>query len=180
MQIPELDTERLKLRGITPEDAGDIFEYASIPEISKYLVWHPHKTIQDTIDFVQLAERMFENREWIVLGIELKEKKKIIGTIDIRGWKSVHRCAEIGYVLSKEYWKKGITTEALSAVIQYCFDLLKLNRVEAHCEDDNTGSWHVMEKCGMKYEGTLRQRVFIKDRYRSMKMYSILISEYSK
>jgi ribosomal-protein-alanine N-acetyltransferase len=180
LKMPGLMTDRLKLRGITPDDANDIFEYASIPEISEYLVWYPHKTIRDSEDFIKFAREKFENDEWIVLGIELKEKNKLIGTIDIRGWKNVHRCAEIGYVLSKEFWNRGITTEALKRVIDYCFGELNLNRVEAHCEDENTGSWRVMEKCGMKYEGTLRQRVFIKERYRSMKMYSILKSEYLK
>jgi ribosomal-protein-alanine N-acetyltransferase len=55
-----------------------------------------------------------------------------------------------------------------------------LNRVEAHCEEENIGSWKVMEKCGLKNEGTLREKVFVKERYRSMKMYSILKSEFKK
>ncbi len=180
LKYPELNTSRLKLREIEVADAEDIFNYASKPEVSRYLVWHPHKSVEDTYAYIDFTKKMFENREWIVLGIEFKENKKFVGTIDIRGWNSVHNCAEIGYVLSMDYWNKGIASEALRAVIGFCFDELEMNRVEAHCEEENTASERVMEKCGMKYEGALRQKVFIKDKYRTMKMYSILKNEYHK
>lgn len=65
-------------------------------------------------------------------------------------------------------------------MLQHWFEVLHLNRIEAHCEEENIGSWRVMEKCGMKYEGTLREKVFIKERFRSMKMYSILKQEWKK
>ena len=180
LQIPTLETERLALRRITMDDAADIFEYAHVPEVSEFLIWYPHQTSQDSINFIKFAEEKFANDDWIIFGIELIEKKKLIGTIDIRGWMGVNNCAETGYVISKEFWNKGITTEALRSVIKFSFDELQLNRVEAHCENENIGSWKVMEKCGMKYEGTLREKVFVKERYRSMKMYSILRSEYIK
>ena len=179
-EVPKLETERLILRKIILDDARDIFEYAHVPEVSEFLIWYPHQTIQDSINFIKFAEDKFVNNEWIIFGIELKEKSKLIGTIDIRGWKEVNNCAETGYVISKAYWNKGITTEALRAVIKFCFEELQSNRLEAHCEEENIGSWHVMEKCGMKYEGTLREKVYIKEKYRSMKMYSILRSEYKK
>lgn len=179
-EMPTLETERLILRKIDVDDASDIFEYAHLNEVSEFLIWYPHKTIQDSIDFINFAGEKFTNNEWMIFGIEMKEEKKLIGTIDIRGWCGVNNCADIGYVISKKYWNKGIITEALRSVIKFSFDELQLNRVEAHCEEENIGSWHVMEKCGMKYEGTLREKIFVKERYRSMKMYSILRSEYKK
>ncbi|MBA4407051.1 GNAT family N-acetyltransferase [bacterium] len=178
--MPTLEGERLILRKIILDDAPDIFEYAHMPEVAEFLPWFPHQTIQDSIDFIKFAEEKFASDEWIILGIELKENRKLIGSIDIRGWNSVNNYADIGYVISKNFWGKGIMTEALKAVIKYCFDELRLNRIEAHCEEANIGSWKVMEKCGMKNEGTLREKIFVKNRYRSMKMYSILRSEYIK
>lgn len=179
-EVPRLETERLILRKITLDDAKDIFEYAHQIEVSEFLLWSPHQSIQDSINFIKFAEDKFVNDGWIIFGIELKEKSKLIGTIDIRGWKEVNNCADTGYVISKPYWNKGITTEALRTVIKFCFEELHLNRLEAHCEEENIGSWHVMQKCGMKYEGTLREKVYVKEKYRSMKMYSILRSEYKK
>ncbi|PKL83630.1 MAG: GNAT family N-acetyltransferase [Ignavibacteriae bacterium HGW-Ignavibacteriae-3] len=178
LEIPKLETERLILRKITSDDAADIFEYAHLPEVSEFLPWYSHQTIQDSLSFIKFAKEKFEKDSWIIFGIEIKNEKKLIGSIDVRDWKGENNCADIGYVLSKKYWNKGILTEVLRSVIRFCFEELQLNRVEAHCEEENIGSWRVMEKCGMKFEGLLRQKVFVKERYRSMKMYSILKSEY--
>lgn len=179
-EFPRLESERLLFRKITDEDAQDIYEYAQVKEVTDFVPWYPHQSVQDSMEFIKFTEEKYSSDNWIVLGIELKENHKLIGTIDIRSWDSVNNCADVGYVVSKNYWGRGIMTEALRRVIKFCFDELKLNRVEAHCEEENTGSWKVMEKCGMKFEGVLREKVFMKNRYRSMKMYSLLRSEYSK
>ena len=179
-EIPRIEAERLILRKITEEDVNDIFEYASVPEVTTFVLWDTHKTKQNSIEFVKLAGEQFNNNISIVWGIEIKSENKLIGSIDLRDWNSIHRCGEIGYVISKEYWNRGYVSEAVKAIINFGFEILHLNRIEAHCEEENIGSWKVMEKCGMKYEGTLREKVFIKERFRSMKMYSILKREWKK
>jgi [ribosomal protein S5]-alanine N-acetyltransferase len=75
--------------------------------------------------------------------------------------------------LGKRNYDRG-----LLAVVNFAFEVLGLNRVEAHCEEENIGSWKVMMKAGMKFEGVLREKVFVKDKFRSMKVYSIIKSEY--
>jgi [ribosomal protein S5]-alanine N-acetyltransferase len=179
-EIPKIETERLILRNITENDVNDIFEYASVPDVTPFLLWNTHKTKQDSIDFVKFANGQFNNNLSLVWGIEIKSEKKLIGSIDLRDWNRIHKCGEIGYVISKKYWNKGYITEAMKTVIQFGFEILDLNRIEAHCEEENIGSWKVMEKCGMKYEGVLREKVFIKERFRSMKMYSILKKEWNR
>jgi [ribosomal protein S5]-alanine N-acetyltransferase len=177
-EIPVLQTERLLLRKLTLHDAEDIFEYAHVPEVTKYVIWFPHKTKHDSIEFVRFAEKQFNEISDIVWGIEPRAEKKIIGTIGLVKWRNEHRCGEIGYCIAKDFWGKGITTEALKAVIGFSFRTLNLNRVEAHCEEENIGSWKVMQKAGMKFEGVLREKVCIKGTFRSMKVYSILKREY--
>jgi len=179
-EIPKIETERLILRKITEDDINDIFEYASIPDVTIFVLWDTHKTCQDSIDFVKFADEQFNSNISIIWGIEIKSEKKLIGSIDLRDWNAIHMCGEIGYVISKKYWNRGYVSEAVKAVIKFGFEVLLLNRIEAHCEEENIGSWRVMEKCGMKYEGTLREKVFIKKRFRSMKMYSILKREWKK
>jgi len=179
-EIPRIEAERLMLRKITEEDVNDIFEYASVPEVTKFVLWDTHKTQKDSLDFVKFAEEQFINCLSIVWGIEIKSEKKLIGSIDLRAWKTIHKCGDIGYAISMKYWNKGYVSEAMKAVINFGFESLHLNRIEAHCEEENIGSWKVMEKCGLKYEGTLREKVFIKGRFRSMKMYSLLKSEWNK
>ena len=177
-EIPALETGRLTLRKLNPGDAENVFEYASKPEVSEYLLWYPHISIEESIDFIKFAESQFTSGISIIWGIELKQENKIIGTIDLRNYQTVDKCGETGYGISSLYWNRGIMTEALSSVIKFGFKTLSLNRIEAHCENENTGSWHVMEKAGMKFEGILREKMFLKGSFRSMKMYSVLKSEY--
>jgi [ribosomal protein S5]-alanine N-acetyltransferase len=177
-QFPVLDTARLKLRPLFEEDVDAVYEYSSDPDITQFLLWYTHRTKDDSFSFIKFARDEFDKRSSIIWGIELRAERKIIGTIDLRNYNSIHRCGEIGYVIRKNYWNKGFVTEAIKAVIDYGFRELNLNRVEAHCEHENTGSWRAMEKSGMKYEGSLREKVYIKDRFRTMKMYSILKKEW--
>jgi [ribosomal protein S5]-alanine N-acetyltransferase len=177
-QFPVLESERILLRRLSIDDLDDVFEYGSDPGVTPFVIFETHKTKDDSLFFIKFASDEFEKRKSIIWAIELKAENKMIGTIDLRNYNSVHQCGEIGYVIGREYWSKGLVTEAMKAVIHYGFDELQLNRIEAHCEHENTGSWRVMEKCGMKYEGTLREKIFLKNRLRSMKMYSILKSEW--
>ncbi|NJD21514.1 MAG: GNAT family N-acetyltransferase [Melioribacter sp.] len=179
-EIPKIETERLILRKITTDDVNDIFEYASVPDVTTFVLWETHRAKQDSLDFVKFAEEQFDNNISIIFGIEIKNEKKLIGTIDLRNWKAIHKCGEVGYVVSKKYWNKGYVSEAMKAVIKFGFKELHLNRIEAHCEEENIGSWRVMEKCRMKFEGILREKVFIKGRFRTMKMYSILKKEWKE
>ena len=178
LKIPLIETERLNLRELTLEDVNDVFEYASISEVSTFLPWYPHKSKQDSIDFINFAKDQFAKNISIIWGIELKEDSKLIGTVDIRNTQPINNCGEIGYVLSNKYWNKGIMTEAVKAIINYGFNEMKLNRIEALCEAENISSLRVMEKAGMQFEGFLREKVYIKNQYRSMKIYSILKSDY--
>jgi ribosomal-protein-alanine N-acetyltransferase len=172
--FPVLSTERLLLRQLIVDDAEDVFEYASVPEVAEFLIWNPHAKINDSLDFIQFAQEQFETVSSLIFGIELKVEKKLIGTIDLRGFNSAHRCGDVGYVISKKYWNKGFVTEAFKEIVRFGFTELNLNRIEAHCEEENAGSWKVMEKVGLIFEGTLREKVFFKDRFHTMKMYSIL------
>jgi ribosomal-protein-alanine N-acetyltransferase len=94
------------------------------------------------------------------------------------GYAPEHARAELGYVLSREHWGRGLMPEAVRAVIRFGFGRMGLNRVQARCIAENVASARVMEKAGMAYEGTLRESEFIKGAYRDMKLYSILRREY--
>lgn len=176
--FPVLETERLLLRKLESSDSEDIFDYASVPEVADFLIWNPHTKINDSLDFIQFAQEQFKTASSLVFGIELKAEKKLIGTIDLRGFNSVHRCGDVGYVISKKYWNRGFVTEAFKELVRFGFTELNLNRIEAHCEHENIGSWKVMEKVGLSYEGTMREKVFFKEKFHSMKMYSILKNDW--
>ena len=91
-----------------------------------------------------------------------------------------HRKAEIGYVLSRAYWNRGVMSEALARVLVLAFDQLGLNRIEGFCQVDNHSSRRVLEKAGMKEEGVLRDYIYQKGAFRDLFQYSILKREWDE
>jgi ribosomal-protein-alanine N-acetyltransferase len=175
--FPTLETERLILRKLCLEDAKDVFEYASDPEVAKYVSWEPHKSIEDSINLIKFTHEYYERKEGIIWGIVYKENNKVIGTCDISPV-TKHFRAEIAYALSRDYWGKGLMTEAVKEVIRFGFERMNLNRIQAMCIPENIGSYRVMEKVGMKYEGVIREYMYIKGKFQDLKLYSILRIEY--
>jgi len=178
-QLPELETERLRLRKLTLDDAQDMFQYASDPQVTQFTTWDTHKSVEDSIDFITLVLQEYDNADsgW-TWAIELKENGKLIGTIGITWSHPEHRRAEIGYAIGRPHWGKGLTTEAAREVIRYGFERMGLNRIEARCVPENVASARVMEKAGMTYEGILREQMFVKGKYDDLKMYSMLKREF--
>ena len=137
-----------------------MYYYGSNEEVSKYVTWETHKTLSDTKEFIEFVLTQYENKEIAPWGIEYKEKGKFIGTIDFVSWQLKHNVAEIGYVISQDYWGKGITTEAANEVIKFGFNNMDLVRIQAKCFVENRGSERVMEKTGMSFEGIIRKRKY--------------------
>ncbi|HDX9580413.1 TPA: GNAT family N-acetyltransferase [Bacillus pseudomycoides] len=177
-KYPTLITERLCLRPLTIQDADDVFEYASNPEIATYTVWYSHETLEDSQIFVQSILDQYEKGEMATYGIELKNEKKIIGTCGFIDYEENHHKAELAYALSPNYWGQGFATEAAKACIRDGFERLLLNRIEARCHASNAQSERVMKRLGMQYEGTMRKDMFVKGSYRDTKIYSILREDY--
>lgn len=172
--MPVLETERLRLRKLTMHDAQDIFDYSRDPLVAKHVLWDAHRTIGESRAYLRYMLRKYRACEPASWGIELKETKKIIGTIGFMWIQQDNAVAEVGYSLARAQWNRGIMSEALCAVIHYGFHSLRLNRIEAIHELDNPASGAVMRKCGMRYEGTLREKLFNKGRFVDVDLYAIL------
>jgi ribosomal-protein-alanine N-acetyltransferase len=111
-------------------------------------------------------------------GIALKGKSKIIGTIGFNNYTKKHR-ANIGYDLKSSYWNKGYMTEALQAAIEFGFNVLDINRIEAEVMQGNVISERLLKKLNFKREGVLRQWMLWNEQYYDMTMYSLLKMEYN-
>lgn len=179
-QPPTIETARLTLRPLTMTDDGAIYAYCSDPEVSKYVLFETHKTIEDSRVFLRLVLAEYAEGKPSVLGIELKENGKFIGTIGYLNWNDDHKRIEIGYAISRTFWNKGYVTEAVKGLINHLFTNSDLIRIEARCKVENIGSSRVMEKAGMKFEGVLRKQVFSKGAHHDMKMYSILRDDWER
>ncbi|MBO0992805.1 GNAT family N-acetyltransferase [Bacillus sp. SD088] len=179
-ELPTLETERLVLRKIRTEDLGDMHIYGSNDEVSKHVSWNTHQSLSDTKAFLDNILEQYKKNKIAFWGIELKENRKLVGTINYVTISLKHKKAEIGYILSQEFWGKGIMTEATKEIIKFGFEKMNLVRIEAKCIVENTGSQRVMEKAGMIFEGTIRKGMFTKGKHRDLKSYSILEEEFSR
>lgn len=174
-----LETDRLILRQIRSEDADDILDLASHPQVTQYTaaleLIHTKKDAQELIAIMTQRYQLDLPTRWAIV---YKPENKVIGICGFVGYSASFCRAEIGYALNYTYWGKGIATEATKAIIEFGFNHMHLNRIEATVDPNNQGSIHVIEKVGMKYEGTLRQHIWSKDEYRDRLIYSVLKNEY--
>lgn len=152
-----LETDRLLLRRFTVDDADDMYNnWASDPEVTEFLTWPVHPSADFTRQLLKDWISNYEDGAYFNWAIELKENGQVIGNISVVNLDEKIEAAEIGYCMSKNYWGQGIMPEALKAVSDYLFDVVGLNRVAACHDVNNPKSGRVMEKAGMKLEGTLR------------------------
>ena len=176
--LPTLRTKRLTLRPARMSDAADLYEYSKDPEVARHVLWDAHQSVGDSRGYLRYAVRQYRQDLPASWGIELKENHKLIGTIGFMWINRDHNSAEVGYSLAREYWNRGIMSEALSAVLNEGFMDLNLHRIEAQHEVDNPASGRVMVKCGMMYEGCVRGRLYNKGRYVDVALYAILRDDY--
>lgn len=176
--LPRLDTQRLVLRKIEPKDLQDIFAYASDPEVARHLRWGPHKTQGETKTYLDQVLQEYQTGQDGPWGMEYKNTARLIGSIHLMAVSAQHRKAEIGFVLSKAYWNRGLATEALRRVLAYSFKTVGLNRVEGLCLAENHAARRVLEKVGMVREGLMREYLFQKGTFRDFELYAILRRDY--
>ena len=160
--LPRIETKRCILRKFTKNDIDDLYEYASDSEVTQFLSWDTYKSIDMAVDYIENVLLKYSKNEIAPWGIEWKENSKMIGSIDFVGYDRKNFSAEIGYVLNKKYWNKGIMTEVLKEIVKFGFDEMNLVRIETRLDSMNVASEREMQKNGLKYEGTLRKKEFLK------------------
>lgn len=147
-----LETKELILRPFTPEDGEDLYEYLSRPEVVRF---EPYGTMTREESYSWAAERAQQECFWAVCK---KEGGKLIGNLyfqrqDPQQW----RTWELGYVFNSAYWGHGYATQAARRLLEYAFGELDAHRVIAMCNPQNTASWRLMERLGMRREGHFSQ-----------------------
>lgn len=178
----DIITSRLLLRKFKIEDSQEIFEnWAKNPENVKYLTWKAHKTIYETKEIVAKWVNEYNDKKIYRWCITSKDSGEVIGGIDVVNLIENIDCCEVGYVLSKKFWNKGIMTEALNGILKYLFQKVGFHRVQAKHDVNNPASGKVMAKCGMKKEGILRDSEKTNsNEWCDVAIYSILEDEFKE
>lgn len=177
--VPTLETDRVRLRRIVD---ADLDAWLS--------VWRSAGALDYLIDFdgapddriaaeiIQWAQRIFDNKSGIRWAVTLKPADNMIGSCGFHLYERRHHRAEVGYELHSDHWRRGIMSEALAAVLRFCFERLGLRRVEADVVEGNAASAALLKKLGFNLEGIWRDRVYGRGAFHSLWQFSLLEPDY--
>jgi ribosomal-protein-alanine N-acetyltransferase len=149
--FPRLQTDRLLLREITPDDREGIFKNFSDVEVAKWFFEEPYTDMEQVDQIIQAFITEFEEAKGLTWAMVLTRNREFVGTCGY-GEIDLGSRGEVGFDLAKEHWGKGLMSEALGAVIAYGFDVLGLSRVEAHTYSANVRAIRLLTKLGFQVE----------------------------
>jgi aspartyl-tRNA(Asn)/glutamyl-tRNA(Gln) amidotransferase subunit C len=153
-----LTTKRLTLRRFTIEDAeGIYYNWAGDPEVTKYLTWTAHKSVEESEEFIKNLKAGYEKDSYYMWAIELNETEQPIGCIGASGIQEEIDAVELAFFLGKDYWHQGYTTEALTEVVRFFFEEVGANRIWCTHDTENIYSGKVMQACGFTLEGICKK-----------------------
>ena len=176
-----IETKRLRLRAFELSDTEAAYKnWTSDEKVTEFLRWPTHTDISTTEKVICNWVEESKKADFYQWAIVLKEINEPIGTISVVGKNDDLNILHIGYCIGSKWWHHGITSEAFSSIIPYLFDEVGANRIESQHDPNNPHSGNVMKKCGLLYEGTLRQADFSNKGIVDACMYSLLKSEWKK
>jgi RimJ/RimL family protein N-acetyltransferase len=178
LQTPTLSTARLRLRPFTEADTDAIFNLQSNPQVLRYWDAPPWRERAQAERFIARCVQMAQEDRGIRLALERSEDDVFIGWCALFRWNPEYRSAGIGYCLSEAAWGQGFATEAATALLQWAFDTLDLNRVQSETDTRNIGSARVLEKLGFVREGTLREDCIVNGEVSDSWVYGLLRREW--
>ncbi len=171
---------KIILRELKNSDAESIYQNANNKEIALYTdIPYPY-SIKKVRLFIKKVKREIKNKTGYQFGIELLDKKGIIGIIGLTNIDYKHKKTEIEYWLGKKYWRQSIMREAGNLLLAFGFKKLKLNRIYAKAIPANVASWKLLESLGFFREGILREALFEKGKWVNLLIYSLLKKEHFK
>lgn len=176
-----LETERLILRSFTAQDGPAMFRnWTGDPEVTRFLTWPAHPSEEVSCQLAAYWEEKGKQPDIYQWAIVLRELGEPIGSLAVVAREDEIEKCELGYCIGRAWWGKGIMPEAVKRVIQYLFEEVGMNRIEAGHDVDNPASGRVMQKAGMAFEGVLRQNGKNNQGLRDMALYAILRQDYLK
>jgi ribosomal-protein-alanine N-acetyltransferase len=157
LRTPTLQTARLTLRPFTDEDADPLYALHSSADVLRYWDSPPWSERARAERFLATCRQMADEGTGARLAMDRTSDGEFLGWCSLTRWNPDHRSASLGYCLPQAAWGHGYATEAAGALLEWAFDALGLNRVQAETDTRNGASARVLEKLGFVHEGTLRE-----------------------
>jgi [ribosomal protein S5]-alanine N-acetyltransferase len=152
-----LENSSMLLRPFIAKDADAMYHnWCTDSEVTRFLTWFPHQNLDETRSILQSWLHSYRRPDFYHWAIELKEISQPIGSIGVVNVNENNEMAELGYCIGRDWWGKGIVVSALKLIIPYLFNTVGFERLQATHFKENIASGRVMQKAGMKHEGTLR------------------------
>jgi ribosomal-protein-serine acetyltransferase len=177
----QLSDQEICLTPVGSGDAGDLFGLVDHGRdyLREWLPWPDNsRSIQDTLNFIELSQEQFANRE--ALHVSIRFQNKIVGMIGFHDFDWTNRAVAIGYWLAKDFQGKGIMSRSCALLTNYAIDGLGLNRVEIRCAVENRKSRAIPEKLGFCNEGIIRDGEWLHDKFVDLVIYGMLSREWSR
>lgn len=174
MTFPELETERLRLVEVTKDHAQGVFDNFSNPVVLQYYGMDPMTELAQAEKLVEHFRNSFLASRSIRWAMVRKEDNRFAGTIGLNNLSKGMKRAEIGFEIHPDFWRTGMTSEALRAVVNYSFTELGLHRMGAVTFLDNVASIKLLEKNGFEQEGILRSYLFQNGQSHDARVFSVL------
>jgi len=181
MLLPTLEGSLINLRRINRSDAASIQHHANDPLVAQYLPFMPHPySLRDARLWINTTHRLARTDIGYHFGIEDRASREIVGCIGLKNVNRHDLNAELGYWVSRAFWRNGFATEAVRLMQGFVFGQLKLRRLYAIVLEANTGSVKLLEKTGFVREGTWRKASLHKKRWYNVYSYGLLKEEFSR
>lgn len=172
--FPILESERLLLREVNPEDVNEVFLMRSDKEIMKYIPRVPAKTLEDALEHIQTLKETKEKEEGISWGIYLKGEDKIMGIIGLYRINKPNFRAEVGYILNPKFHGKGYVSEAIQLVIDFGFNTCHFHTLTAIIDPRNSASEKVLQRANFQKEAHFKEDFYFNGEFLDSVHYSII------
>lgn len=158
-------------------DAGPFLQYYSNPEVNQHIYTTAPSTVQEAKEEIKYCRSLFNNRQGAYWSLAKINNNEIIGAVGLY-IRDHFPTAEISYDLNKAYWRKGIMTDALTSIIEYAFNTIKIETVNAITTTSNFASMGLLKKLGFKHEGTLVNNRFYEGEYRDVEKLTLTKADF--
>ena len=160
-----LGDDTIGFKALNTADAAAIHEYASDPEVSRYIGWRLMKSQDETYQHVETMIKRETELIQLYASVYLRETGEIIGTVMLFNMELEAANAEIGYVFRKDAWGKGYGSRSIALISDFVFNTLKFHRLYANVAAENVGSGKILLKNGFLLEGRLKDHYLVEERY---------------
>ncbi len=172
--FPQLTTERMTLREISLHDAEAMFAIRGDYEVTKYNSGRAYTTLEQARNLIRGIHADYADRKSIRWGMELKDSHEMVGVIGFNYWNLIDHRGSVGFDLARAYWQQGYMKEALSAMIDFGFSRMGLNRIEADASEHNAASIGLLTRVGFIQEGLQREQYYEDHTYHDLILFSLL------